>query len=224
MPGASLKGHLMAKGFNAAAARQTLKVQKKHYRLVNERTDVKSQNWANSIRPQKEKMKIRILSREIVKRATPAFEINGTLFPSYHEKVVLYKLCSGPKLWKWNLKPEKVDNIKDFDIDVSGDDTWPSYFRFGGDKNGWHLVRNLHAMHTIDVSELVQRLTERYPYYKKRGVKEQTATRKESTWVDVCEPILVPETALELLQKKSEKAERERLEMERLAEISEEQN
>ncbi|TGO08993.1 hypothetical protein BTUL_0183g00080 [Botrytis tulipae] len=68
MPGASLKGHLMAKGFDAAAkplpdhsklmfvqARQPLKVQKKHCRLVNERTDIKSQNWANSIRIQKEK-------------------------------------------------------------------------------------------------------------------------------------------------------------------------
>ncbi|KAF5878414.1 uncharacterized protein Bfra_000579 [Botrytis fragariae] len=374
MPGASLKGHLMAKGFNAAAARQTLKVQKKHYRLVNERTDVKSQNWANSVHPQKEmcllldllpevrliiwefcilnlpcgrkpitvaisqpqfnrdrhvlqgpiplrgskrfylqkqacsrqkyfdqvhptfraqifnlfmicrqayleigggallyKTKtfrfldpmvlfrfcfkiqrhfffiqsmtieydissdrafffchvyvfddfpsIRILSREIFNSTAPHFKIHGTLFPSYHGQVVLHKLCSGPTLWKWNLKPEKVDNIKDFDIDVSYDDAWPSYFRFGGDKNGWHLVRNLHAMQNIDMSELVQRLMERYPYYKKCGVREQTSTRIEDTWVDVCEPILVPETALKLLQKKNEKEERERLE-----EISEEQN
>ncbi|TGO90350.1 hypothetical protein BPOR_0068g00170 [Botrytis porri] len=408
MPGASLKGHLMAKGFNAAAlmvfqAKQTLKVQKKHCRLVNERTDVKSQNWANSIRPQKEacllldlqpevrliiwefcilnlhagkyiltvaaggrepitvaisqpqfnrdrhvfegripprgskkfyaqkracsrqkfvdqahpsfraqifnlfmicrqayleiegssllyktktfrfleqmvlfrfcfkiqrhffliqsmaieydisssqafffvmstfsmifhspnlrkfRMKLRILTREIVRTAAPLYKINGTLFPSYHAQAVLHRLCNGPHLWKWNLKPEKVDKIKDFDIDVSGDDAWPSYFRFGGDKKGWHLVRNLHAMQTIDVRELVQRLTERYPYYKKRGVKEQTSNRIEDIWVDVCEPILVPETALKLLQKKKEKAERERLErekleMERLEEIPEEQS
>ncbi|TGO31145.1 hypothetical protein BPAE_0001g00390 [Botrytis paeoniae] len=143
MPGASLKGHLMAKGFNAAA---------------------------------------------------------------------------------WNLKPEKVDNIKDFDINVSGDDAWPSYFRFGGDKNCWHLVRNLYAMHNINMSELVQRLTERYLYYRKRGVREQTSTRIEDIWVGVCEPILVPETALKLLQKKNEKVEKKRLERERLEEILEEQS
>ncbi|TGO41669.1 hypothetical protein BHYA_0018g00400 [Botrytis hyacinthi] len=169
-------------------------------------------------------MKIKILSRELVREGAPAFKINGTLFPNYHGNVVLHKLCSSPELWKWNLKPEKVDNIKDFDIDVSGDDAWPNYFRFGGDKNGWHLVRNLHAMHDINMSELVQRLTERYPYYKKRGVKEQTSNRIEDIWVDVCEPIIVPETALKLLQEKNEKAERKRLEMERSEEISEEQN
>ncbi|KAF7949787.1 uncharacterized protein EAE97_003296 [Botrytis byssoidea] len=386
MPGASLKGHLMAKGFNAAAARQTLKLQKKHCRLVNERADIKSQNWANSIRVQKEKcllldllpevrltiwefcilnlpcgrkpitvaisqpqlnrdrhvfegrpplhrnkkfyaqerayfrqkyfdqvhptfraqifnllmicrqayleieggallykiktfkfleqmtlfrfcfkirrhfffiqsmileydisrnrdftfvnstfrmifrccnlkkfrMKMRILSRELAREGAPAFRFQGTLLPNYHGQAVLHKLCRCPELWKWNLKPERVDKIKDFDIDVSGDDAWPSYFRFGGDKKGWHLVRNLHAMHNIDMSELVQRLTERYPYYQKRGVKEQTSNRIENIWVDVCEPILVPETALKLLQEKNEKAERERLEMERLEEISEE--
>ncbi|THV50361.1 hypothetical protein BGAL_0153g00060 [Botrytis galanthina] len=104
-------------------------------------------------------MKIRILSRELVREGAPAIEINGTLIPNYHGNVVLHKLCSSPELWKWNLKPEKVDNIKDFDIDVSGDYAWPSYFRFGGDKKGWHLVRNLHAMHSINMSELVQRLT-----------------------------------------------------------------
>ncbi|KAF7906341.1 hypothetical protein EAF00_000620 [Botryotinia globosa] len=383
MPGASLKGHLMAKGFDAAAARQTLKVQKKHCRLVNERADIK----ANSIRIQKERcllldllpevrliiwefcilnlpcgqnpitvatsqpqlnrdrhvfrgpvpshlskrsyarkqayfrqkyfdqvhptfgahffnllmicrqayleieggallykmktfrfleqrnlfrfcfkiqrhffiqsmileydisssgdlffvistfrmilrrcnlkkfrMKLRILSRELARERAPAFKFKGTLFPNYHGQAVLHKLCSSPEIWKWNLKPERVDNIKDFDIDVSGDDAWPSCFRFGRDKKGWHLVRNLHAMHNINMSELVQRLTERYPYYQKSGVKEQTSNRIEDIWVDVCEPILVPETALKLLQEKNEKAERERLDMERLEEISEEQS
>lgn len=53
MPGVSLKNHLMARSFNAAATRQTMKVQGKYGRLVNERTDINSQAWANSIRPQK---------------------------------------------------------------------------------------------------------------------------------------------------------------------------
>ncbi|EDO02031.1 predicted protein [Sclerotinia sclerotiorum 1980 UF-70] len=71
MPGVSLKNHLMARSFNAAATRQTMKVQGKYGRLVNERTDInvsgfetavnsllkltfiQSQAWANSIRPQK---------------------------------------------------------------------------------------------------------------------------------------------------------------------------
>ncbi|KAF7938043.1 hypothetical protein EAE99_001715 [Botrytis elliptica] len=174
-------------------------------------------------------MKMRILSRELVREAAPAIKISGTFFPNYHGQAVLHNLCSIPELWKWNLKPKNVDNIKDFDIDVSGDDTWPSYFKFDGDKNGWHLVKKLYAMHTIKMSELVQRLMERYPYYRKRGVREQTSTRIEDIWVDVCEPILVPGTALELSRKKNEKAERdkletERLEKERLEEISEEQS
>ncbi|TEY86503.1 hypothetical protein BOTCAL_0007g00300 [Botryotinia calthae] len=168
------------------------------------------------------RIKLKILSRKMVKRATPGFTINGILFPSHHPKVVHHKLCSNPKLWGWSRKPFKVDNIKDFDIDISGDDVWPSYFRFGGDKNGWHLVRNLHTIQNIDMSELVQRLKERYPHYKKSGVKEQTAPRKGPVWVDVCEPIFVTKTALEFLQKKNEKTESERVERERSEERLEE--
>ncbi|KAM0315492.1 hypothetical protein ACHAO8_003891 [Botrytis cinerea] len=386
MPGASLKGSLMAKGFNAAAARQTLKVQNKLCRLADERMGVESQTWANSIRHQKEKcllldllpevrliiwefcilnlpcgrkpitieisrrqhnrdlhlftrsisakrpclqkqayfrqkfidpvhpsfraqmfnllmicpqayleikggallykiktfrftdpliicmvsakigrkllfiqsivleydiyssesldfvtticplmlsrstflkkfrMKLKILSRSIVIRATPGFTINGTLFPSHHPKVVHHKLCSDPRLWEWSRKPDKIDDIKDFDIDVSGDDAWHSYFRFGGDKNGWHLVRNVYAIQAIDMSELVQRLKERYPYYKKSGVKEQTTSRRGPILVDVCEPVFVTKTALDFIQEKNEKMESERVERKRLEERPEEQN
>jgi hypothetical protein len=130
----------------------------------------------------------------------------------------------------WNRKPEKVERIKDFDIDISGDDAWPSYFKFGGDKSGWHLVRNLHAMRTIDMRGLVRLLTERYPYFGKRGPREPTAPRREAIWVDIREPIFEPRTALEILQKKIERLRRERLEekseerlrRERLEEKSEE--
>lgn len=170
------------------------------------------------------RMKLKILSRRIVERATPGFTIDGTLFPSHHPKVVHHKLCRDPKLWEWCRKPDKIDDIKDFDIDVSGDDAWHSYSRFGGDKNGWHLVRNVHAIQTIDMSELVQRLKERYPYYKKSGVKEQTASRKGPILVDVCEPIFVTKTALDFIQKKNEKMESERAERKKLEERPEEQN
>lgn len=138
--------------------------------------------------------------------------------------MVHHKLCSDPRLWEWSRKPDKIDDIKDFDIDVSGDDAWHSYFRFGGDKNGWHLVRNVYAIQAIDMSELVQRLKERYPYYKKSGVKEQTTSRRGPILVDVCEPVFVMKTALDFIQEKNEKMESERVERKRLEERPEEQN
>lgn len=127
-------------------------------------------------------------------------------------------LANSKGLWRWTMGIEKTDKhrLKDFFVDIRGIEGWPFYFRFGGDKSGWHLVRNTNAVMNVNVGNVLFRLKERYPSRSlnsedcRQGkfLSEDTSpTDVDYYWYDFNEPIWDIDSALRDLERDEDEAQ-----------------
>ncbi|KAJ8070193.1 hypothetical protein OCU04_000582 [Sclerotinia nivalis] len=117
--------------------------------------------------------------------------------------------CMG--LWQWTMRIPKTEThrLKNFYIEISGVEAlWPFYLRFGGDKSGWHIIRNNYALQFMEVDGIAFRLTKTYPsVHKMKGLSEYNPPKDELIWYDYEEPVFDVESAqafLEMIQEEQD--------------------
>ncbi|ESZ99299.1 hypothetical protein SBOR_0340 [Sclerotinia borealis F-4128] len=130
-----------------------------------------------------------------------------------HPHNVFNSIVGIKTLWEWiDAGLKRTHRLKDFSVELIGDDSLSSYVKFGGDKEGWYLLRNWDALKHIeheDMLHLGKMLTKRYPIFSglTNGWNRDNLFKDDGILLDYKEPVATLEDALDILEEEEEEEE-----------------